>query len=186
MFEDMGDDLQSQGSLGGSSSYTIELEKRPGKGVNKGRGKSRGRAGQLSPLHPAPDDWDNKLAILSISRGGSAKQLQPMPQLISEQGDPGMVSGRSAANMLTAGDKGKPYPDPFSLITEQIALPVAASEIGCGAVNLGGARGPPAGLHSKSQLVSARARRAELREFLSFCSTSLHRPPWCRVQKRCH
>eukprot|EP01036_Dinobryon_divergens_P030860 gene30860-40168_t len=43
MFEDLGDDLESQGSLGGSSSYTIELEKRPGKSVNKGRGKSRGR-----------------------------------------------------------------------------------------------------------------------------------------------
>ena len=186
MFEDLGDDLQSLGSMGGSSAYTIELEKRPGKGIHKGRGKNRGRAGQLSPLRPGPDDWDNKLAIISISRGGTANQLQPMAQLIGEQGDQDMVSGRSAANMMTAGDRRKPYPNPVSLITEQIALPVAASEIGCAPANLGGTRAPPPGLHSKSQLVSARARRTELREFLSFCSTSLHRPPWCRVQKRCH
>lgn len=177
MFEDLEVELDSQSlsqaSLG-ESSYTIELQQRPI--------KVKGGNGTLRPIQQ-PDDWDKKLAVLTVSRG-SGVNTHPILgfQATRNETEPLIGLNRSPSNM----EGRKPYPDPISLITEQITLPVAASEINSGNIppGIGLNRGPPPGLHSKSQLVSARARRSELREFLSFCATSLHRPPWCRVQKR--
>jgi len=156
-----------QSLYGGNSSYSLQLEK---EAVNKfGKNKRLGPEAGLKSTGDA--NWDSKLALLGVSRTNGSQPLLPL-----FPSNPTNTINRSTSSLL-GGDKAikKPYPDPISLITQQIVLPVAASEIGSGN-NISNA---------KSQLISARARQAELRGFLNFCATSLHRPPWCRVQKRC-
>lgn len=166
---------QSHQSLfGGNSSYSLQLEKeavnrlgskQPGPGAEK-------REGSKAGLKKSGDaNWDSKLALLAVSRNNGSQPLLPL-----FPSSPTNTNIPSTSSIMGGGKAGKKsYPDPVSLITQQIALPVAASEIGSGNNNSS---------HAKSQLISARARQAELRGFLNFCATSLHRPPWCRVQKR--
>ena len=38
--------------------------------------------------------------------------------------------------------------------------------------------------NAKAQLIAARSRRQEIKDFLKLCANSLHKGPWCRVQQR--
>jgi hypothetical protein len=186
VFEEFDSHSISQASLGGSS-YTIELEQR-----------RRGGRGRLSPIRTgqqSAQQWDTKLGLLNVSRSQSSL-LHPLLFGRDRDRDRDRERDRDRGDLedlglgldLSAARK-KPYPDAVSLIAEQIALPVAASEIESTLAPSTGGGGAAARVRvraskAKSQLLSARARKAELRALLAQCERSLHRPPWCRVQKR--
>ena len=107
----------------------------------------------------------NKRVILSSSRTREKTEKEKFSSLL-------LPSLKSTAEI-----KPPKAPDPNLLIGSYV-LPIGSK------AERPAANGLSKKVSVKSQLLSARVRKEQIRDFLRLCATSLHKGPWNRVKKR--